>query len=92
MMILVIESLTQPFGMVMRIIVNLSQSCDFSFSVFKQLRKLKKEGYRAGHNYTTDFFLRGECFVFLGGIQITVILILPSKTRMCRKKNFGVGV
>jgi hypothetical protein len=23
--------------------------------------------------------------VFLGGIQITVILILPSKTRMCRK-------
>lgn len=44
MMLLVIESLTQPFGMVMRIIVNLSQSCDFSFSVFEHLRKLKKEG------------------------------------------------
>ena len=69
MMILVIESLTQPFGTVMRIIVNLSQSCDFSFSVFKQLRKLKKEGYRAGHNYTTDFFCGGSVSCFWEGFK-----------------------
>ena len=43
--------------------------------------------YCAYHNYTTDFVLCGECFVFLRGIQITVIVILLSKTRMCRKQN-----
>ena len=30
--------------------------------------------------------------MFLGGIQITVILILLSKTRMCRKKNSGCRI
>ena len=39
-----------------------------------------------------QIFFAGECFVFLGGIKITVIFILLSKTRMCRKFFFRAVV
>ena len=37
---------------------------------------------------TRQIFFAGECFVFLGGIKITVIFILLPKTRICRKFFF----
>jgi hypothetical protein len=49
-----------------------------------QIKYGENYGYGAGHNNHAR-----ECFVFLEGIQITVILILLSKTRMCR--NFFLG-